>query len=69
MIHFLWLVLNTEFDIPNKSTPEKLVSFETILVSSLSIPIEVSFKHNFEHCILLITKSFELLMFTQVVRN
>ena len=39
----------------------------------ISIPMEephwVSFKHNFEHCILLITKRLELLMFTQVVRN
>ena len=49
------------------------VGFQITLISSLSIPIEeipkVSFKHNFEHCILLITKRFELLMFTQVVRN
>ena len=39
----------------------------------ISIPIEeihkVSFKRNFEHCILFITKRFEPLMFTQVVRN
>ena len=46
------------------------VSFQIILISYLSILIEelqkVSFKHHFEHCILLITKSFELLMFTQV---
>ena len=37
----------------------------------ISIPMEephlVSFKHNFKHCTLPITKRLELLMFTQVV--
>ena len=37
----------------------------------ISIPMEephlVSFKHNFEHCTLLIAERLELLMFTQVV--
>ena len=46
------------------------VSFRIILISSLSILIEelqkVSLKPNFEHCVLFITKRFELLMFTQV---
>ena len=39
----------------------------------ISIPMEephlVSFKHNFEHCTLLIAKRLELLMFTQVVNG
>ena len=39
----------------------------------ISIPIKgphlVSFKHNFEHCTLLIAKRLELLMFTQVVNG
>ena len=50
-----------------------LVSFQMILISSLSIPMEephlVSFKHNFEHCTLFIAKRLELLMFTQVVNG
>ena len=40
-----------------------------IISITMEEPHLVSFKHNFEHCTLLITKLLELLMFIQVVNG